>query len=347
MSSNFGKNNFRTRQAPSPTGYLHLGTARQMLFTKIFAITEDGSWYIRLEDTDQNRLQVDSAKKLLQALENLNLLPQEGISLKPNETKVDFYDIYQKGEFGPYIQSQRLEIYHEHAQKLVDQKLAYWSYLSEEEKKELVQIKKINHRPINYYKVCLEKFGEEKIFTSVKEALSDSQKPVLRYKLQRNQILDCYDELLGKVSFDLNLEEDFSILKSDGLPSYHLAHLVDDFLMQTSLVIRAQEWFASLPKHVTMFKDYWGKIDTKKEYNYFVESKNGKNVPYYIHLPVILGQTGNKKMSKRDGSSVNMQEYLDKGYLPEAIINYLAFLGWNPGTEKELYLGKEDFGWEG
>jgi nondiscriminating glutamyl-tRNA synthetase len=345
MSINFGKNTFRTRQAPSPTGYLHLGTARQILFTKIFAKTQNGEWYLRLEDTDQNRLQVDSPKKLLKALEKLNLLPQEGINITNynDNQKVDLYDIYQNGKFAPYIQSQRLSIYYKHAQNLIDQKLAYWSYLTDTEKQELIQLKKINQKPIDYYKICLEKYGEQKIYAQIENALKDSQKPVLRYKLQRNLILDCHDELLGKVTFDLNLEEDFVILKSDGFPSYHLAHLVDDFLMQTTLVIRAQEWFASLPKHIIMFKDYWGKKDTQKDYGYSMESKNGKNVPFYIHLPVILNEVGNKKMSKRDGGNVNIQDYLDKGFLPEAIINYLAFLGWNPGTEKELYLGKEDF----
>jgi nondiscriminating glutamyl-tRNA synthetase len=314
---------FRTRQAPSPTGYLHIGTARTVLFTKLFAMINNGIWYLRLEDTDRNRLQSEAVKTLLGALGQIGLRADEGISLEAesgNKSQSDdFYGIYQQGEFGPYIQSQRLSIYHEHAQKLIDQNLAYWSYLTPEDKQELQEIKQITKHPINYSKVCSEKFSSEDLKKSVLEALQDERKPVLMYRLQRDQKIVCKDELLGESEFDLKLEEDFGILKSDGYPTYHLAHLVDDHLMQTSMVLRAQEWFPSFPRHQTMFLDYW------------------KTMPQYCHVPFILGENGNKKMSKRDGN-VNTQDYLDKGYLPEALINYLAFLGWNPGTEKELYL---------
>lgn len=359
---------FRTRQAPSPTGYLHIGTARTVLFTKLFAIINDGVWYLRLEDTDRNRLQSEAVKTLLNALGQIGLRADEGISLQPkinlftpasttvipnsngnqktviqsvaknplafnskilddnypSSTTIEgsqpdpFYGIYQQGEFGPYIQSQRLSIYHEHTQNLIDQNLAYWSYLTPEDKQELQEIKQITKRPINYHKVCSEKFNQEDLTQNVTDALKDERKPVLMYKMQRDSKIICKDELLGKTEFDLNLEEDFGILKNDGYPTYHLAHLIDDRLMETTMVIRSQEWFPSFPKHQTMFLDYW------------------KTVPQYCHLPFILGETGNKKMSKRDGN-VNMQDYLDKGYLPEAIINYLAFLGWNPGTKKEMY----------
>ncbi len=323
--------NFRIRQAPSPTGYLHLGTTRQILFTKLFALKEQGTYYLRLEDTDRTRLQKDSARKLLESLSQLYLLPDEGITLINSYKKYDeisgpddFYGIYQTGQYGPYIQSQRLSLYHEHAQKLIDKRLAYWSYLTEEEKNELQEIKKINKRPINYFKVSLEKSGEDLLFQSVQSGLSDPFKPVLRYRIQRDDKIRCLDELMGQSEFDLNLEEDFTILKSDGFPTYHLAHLVDDYLMETTLVFRAQEWYPSIAKHQTMFLDYWG------------------GGPKYLHIPFILAETGTKKLSKRDGN-VNMQDYLDKGYLPEAILNYLAFLGWNPGTEQELYLEPQDF----
>jgi len=318
---------FRTRQAPSPTGYLHFGTARTMLFTKLMAIANQGIWYLRIEDTDRNRLQEDAVTNMLTAMQNLSLLPDEGVTnspIEPSQTADEIYNVYQNGEFGPYIQSHRLKIYHEHAQKLIDKKLAYWSYFSEKEKEELVEIKKVTKKAINYYKITTQKYSEKDMYASVENALSDPRKPALKYKLQRDQKVECFDELMGKTVFDLNLEEDFNILKSDGFPTYHLGHLVDDNLMQTSLVIRAQEWYPSLAKHVTMFADYWGEV------------------PKYLHLPFIMGQTGTKKMSKRDGN-VNMKDWLDKGYLPEAIINYLAFLGWNPGTEKELYLDQSDF----
>lgn len=314
---------FRTRQAPSPTGYLHFGTCRQMLFTKLFALKEQGKWFLRIEDTDRKRLVPDAVRKMLEPLEKLNLLPDEGVTIEPVGFRDAFYGVYQKGDLGPYIQSERLKIYHEHAQRMLEQKLAYWSFLDEKDKEDLLVIKAATKKAINYYQINQERFGDE-IFMSLEKALTDSREPALRYRLQRQQIIVCQDELIGQTSFDLSLEEDFTILKSDGYPTYHFAHLIDDYLMKTSLVIRGFEWFASLPKHVTMFLDYWGCC------------------PKYIHLPVILGESGNSKMSKRDGN-VNMQDYLDKGYLPEAILNYLAFLGWNPGTEQELFLSKEDF----
>jgi glutamyl-tRNA synthetase len=322
---------FRIRQAPSPTGYLHLGTTRQILFTKLFAISQKGIYYLRLEDTDRARLQRDSAKQMLQTLQQLYLLPDEGVTL-PDRFKNydnligpdDFYGIYQTGNYGPYIQSQRLSLYHQHAQNLINKRLAYWCYLSESEKQELQEIKKVTRRPINYWQVNLQKNPEERLFQSVEKGLQDPQKPVLRYRIQRQETIVCVDELLGQSEFDLSLEEDFVILKSDGYPTYHLAHLVDDYLMETSLVLRAQEWYSSIARHQTMFLDYWGAG------------------PKYLHIPFILGETGTKKMSKRDGN-VNMQDYLDKGYLPEAILNYLAFLGWNPGTDRELYLEPADF----
>jgi glutamyl-tRNA synthetase len=328
---------FRTRQAPSPTGYLHFGTARTMLFTKLFALKNDGTYYLRLEDTDRNRLNPDAALGLLKNLQTLGLEPDEGVTLKETGTKDDFYGVYQHGEFGPYIQSERRKLYHTYAQKLVDMKLAYWSFLTAEDKDELQQLKTATKRPINYFKACSERQTDEMLSMQVIEALSDPRKPALMYKLQRSQTVLCQDELLDATSFDLSLEEDFVILKSDGYPTYHLAHIVDDYLMQTSLVIRSQEWYPSFPKHVAMYSDCFAHGIFDRAAVEWV-SKH----PAYLHLPFILGETGNKKMSKRDGN-VNMQDYLNKGYLPEAIINYLAFLGWNPGTEKELYLEANDF----
>lgn len=318
---------FRTRQAPSPTGYLHLGTARTVLFTELFALINDGQWYLRLEDTDRNRLQTEVVQKLLGSLDRLGLSAKEGISLESSDEntrlKNEFYQIYQNGQYGPYIQSERLGIYHKHSQNLIDQKLAYWSYLTPQQKQELQEIKQATKKPINYFEVCSDQMPEN-LFQSVDVGLADARRPVLMYRIQRKDNVKCIDELLGTTEFDLNIEEDFTILKSDGYPTYHLAHLVDDFLMQTTLVIRAQEWFPSFPKHQTMFMDYW------------------KKVPKYLHLPFILGEKGNKKMSKRDGN-VNIEDYLDNGYLPEAMVNYLAFLGWNPGTKKELFLDSCDF----
>lgn len=317
--SDISSSGFRTRTAPSPTGYLHLGTARTVLFTKLFSVINHGIFYFRLEDTDRNRLEPEAAKNLVLALDDLGLGADEGVCIyNPKFGKDDFYSLSQKGEFGPYIQSERKNIYHEHAQKLIDKGIAYWNYLTSAEKIELQEIKKTTKKPINYYKICSERFGVQ-ISVDVRAGLNDVRKPLLMHKLQRDEIVTCTDELLGETKFDLNLEEDYGLLKSDGYPTYHLAHIVDDYLMKTSLVVRSQEWYPSFPKHYALFMDYLGFI------------------PKYVHIPFILGEQGNKKMSKRDGN-VNMQDYLDQGFLEEAVINYLAFLGWNPGTDKELYL---------
>ena len=343
--------NFRTRQAPSPTGYLHLGTARTVLFTVLFSLVNNGNWFLRLEDTDRARLQPEAAINLLEVLYELGLNPSEGVSLYPQSAKQqrdDFYGLYQNGKYAPYIQSNRQSLHHQHAQNLIDRKLAYWSYLDQEARDDLQEIKKVNKKAINYFKASLDDLAnkgktETELYTDVQTALNHIEKPVLRYKMMRDQKLDCYDKLLGKTSFDLTLEEDFVILKSDGFPTYHLAHLVDDYLMKTTLVIRSQEWYASLPKHIVMFKDYWNIHDNSEaDPEFMLDGDNGQGVPNYIHVPFILGEVGNSKMSKRDGN-VNMQEYIDKGYTQEALLNYLAFLGFNPGTEKELYLSSSDF----
>ena len=329
---------FRTRQAPSPTGYLHFGTARTMLFTQLIARNNQGVWYLRLEDTDRLRLNKDAVGTLLQSMEALALIPDEGVNNREGKCN-DFYNIYQKGEYGPYIQSERLEIYHKYAQDLIDQKMLYWSYVTLENKEELNSIKQITKKPINYLQANIQLLNNKPLtegngiathsidnilYQSLENGLKDPQKPDLKFKINSNQIIEVDDELLGKSRFDLSLEEDFTCIRNDGYPTYHFAHPIDDYLMKTSLVVRGQEWLSSVPKHYKLFEAL------------------GFDVPSYLHLPVILSEVGNKKMSKREGN-VNIQEYLNSGYLPEAIINYLTFLGFNPGNDKELYLTKEDF----
>lgn len=330
---------FRTRQAPSPTGYLHFGTARTLLFTHYISRINNGMWYLRLDDTDRNRLQPDAVGSLLESMRVLGLIPDEGLSPDKKGIKDDFYNVYSEGEYGPYIQSQRLEIYHKYAQQLIDQKLCYWSYVTPEIKEELSTFKQITKKPIDYFQANLQILSnapvtektkltniesELELFQSVSKGLNDNRKPDLKFRINQDRIVENDDMLLGKSKFDLNLEEDFTVLKSDGFPTYHLAHAVDDQLMNTSVNIRSQEWISSLPKHIKLFEAL------------------GFDKPVYMHVPPILGETGNKKMSKRDGN-VNMEDWLKKGYLPEAIVNYLSFLGWNPGTDKEIYLDIDDF----
>ncbi len=330
---------FRTRQAPSPTGYLHFGTARTMLYTQLIAKHNSGIWYLRIEDTDRNRLQPDAVGSLLNSMLELGLIPDEGVTPLNIGVVDQFYSIHSSGDYGPYIQSERLTHYHKYAQTMIDKKLCYWSYITPEIKEELSALKQITKKPINYYQANIQILSDKpvtessaiindeisnKMYQTIDKGLSDPSKPDLKFKIQSDRIIETNDQLLGKSKFDLNLEEDFTCIKSDGYPTYHFAHPVDDYLMKTSISIRSQEWLSSLPKHYMLFEAL--------EFG----------TPEYMHLPPILGETGNRKMSKRDGN-VNMADYLAKGFLPEAIVNYLAFLGWNPGTDQELYLTQSDF----
>jgi glutamyl-tRNA synthetase len=311
---------FRTRQAPSPTGYIHIGTARTVLFTDLLSRHYKGEWYLRLEDTDRTRLVADSALNILTSLDSLKLTPKEGITLIDNgRPKDEFYGVYQEGKYGPYIQSERLPIYHEHAQKLIDKKLAYWSIVSDSQKQDLLAVKQASKKAINYFHVAESTTVPELLYMSVEDGLKNSDKPSLRFRLQKQEKIVTKDLLLGASEFDLSLEEDYVLLKNDGYPTYHFAHLIDDKLMETTHIIRSQEWLPSIAKHVASFEAYWGKV------------------PEYLHLPFILGETGNKKMSKRD-SIVDLAYFISQGNLPEALINYLAFLGWNPGSEQEMFL---------
>lgn len=334
----------RFRFAPSPTGYLHLGAVRSIMFNNLMARNNGGSWLLRLEDTDRARLNKDAFADFMAGLETLNLLPKEGVSTLKNEKEAEkkqnpdsFYNLYQNGKFGPYIQSERLEIYHEHAQNLIDKRLCYWSFIDGDKKTELQHEKQLTKKPIDWYRESvkfLEKMngGNEQnkieidnlLYLKVEKALSDCRKPALRFKLQKDEFITASDLLLGEMKFDLNLEEDAIFLKADGYPTYHLAHLIDDFLMKTSINIRGQEWIPSLPLHWVSYLNYWGTV-----------------IPY-MHVPNILGETGNKKMSKRDGN-VNTDNYLRDGFLPEALLNYLVFLGFNDGTDREIYLEDNSF----
>lgn len=314
---------FRTRQAPSPTGYVHIGTARTILFTALIARAKKGEWFLRLEDTDRTRLISSAAHNILNSLASIHIAPDEGITTEQIGEADSFYGIYQKGKYKPYIQSERLSLYHEHAQKMIDRKLAYWSYVTEAEKQDLLAVKQASKRPINYFAFAEKSAYSDKMFQSLESGLQDPLKPALRYHILREEKITCNDVLLGETVFDLNVEEDFVIIKNDGFPTYHFAHVIDDYLMETSLVIRTQEWYPSFGKNRQMFLDYWGEA------------------PDYLHLPFILGETGNKKLSKRD-MVVDLMHYINSGYLPEALVNYMAFLGWNPGTEQELFLTTEE-----
>jgi len=296
----------RTRFAPSPTGYLHVGSLRTALYAHLFAKQNNGTFFIRVEDTDQTREIEGAVDNLLKTLYWAGLKPDEGVLLDSKGK------VAEKGNFGPYTQSQRLEIYQKYAQELVSKGHAYYCFCSEERLEELRQTQEANKLPTRYDRYCRNLSADE-----IKKRIADGEKHVIRMKIPDNETIEFDDLIRGHVKFNSNEIDDQIIVKSDGFPTYHLAHVVDDHLMQTSHIIRGEEWLSSTPKHLLLFK--------------FL----GWDAPRYAHLSLLLN-ADKTKLSKRQGD-VAVEDYMAKGYLPEALVNFVALLGWNPGTEQEIF----------
>ena len=269
----------RTRFAPSPTGFLHIGGLRTALYNYLFSKQHNGEFILRIEDTDQSRLVEKSKEQLINILKNFELNFDEG----PNHNE----------KLGPYIQSQRLEIYNTYYKKLLEKNDAYIC----------IQDKDGNLLP-------------EKDYLKAKEKIKNS-KYVVKLKIPKNEEITINDYIRGEIKFDLSLIEDPIIIKSDGFPTYHFANVIDDHLMNISHVIRGDEWLPSLPKHIILYKCFdW-------------------EPPIFIHLPLLLN-ADKSKLSKRQGD-VNVEDFLKKGYLKKAIINYVAMLGWHPNSNNEIF----------
>lgn len=297
----------RTRFAPSPTGYLHVGGLRNALYCYLFARQNNGKFILRIEDTDQEREVAGAAEKLMQTLNQVGLGYDEGPVLDNDQ-------IIEKGEFGPYFQSKRLELYQKYAKQLIAEKKAYYCFCSTERLAEMRQKQQEQKQPPKYDRCCLNLTQQE-----IEQKLANQEKSVVRFKITDNQEVVAHDLVRGEVKFQTNELDDLVILKSDGFPTYHLAHVVDDYLMQISHVIRGEEWLPSLPKHILLWQAF------------------GWPIPEYAHLSLLLNPD-KSKLSKRQGD-VAVEDYLIKGYLPEAIINFVALLGWNPGegSEQEIF----------
>ncbi len=251
----------RVRVAPSPTGTPHIGFSRTAVFNWLFARANKGKYILRIEDTDQARLVPGSEEKIVEGLKWLEIEPDEGPLVG--------------GEYGPYIQSQRLDIYHKYADQLLNSGDAY------------------------------------------------KEDGAIRFKTKTEGVTSWDDLVHGKIEFANETFGDFVIIKSDGYPTYHFAHVVDDHLMKISHVFRGDEWISSTPKHIQMFNSLgWG-----------------NEIPFYVHLPLIVGPD-RAKLSKRHGAESAMI-YRDNGYLPEAIFNFLALLGWSPKTDQEIFTREE------
>jgi glutamyl-tRNA synthetase len=289
----------RVRFAPSPTGYLHVGGLRTALYNYLFARRSGGKLVLRIEDTDQ-------ARRVEGAMENLiSTLGWAGVHYDEGPDR--------PGPFGPYIQSQRLDIYNRHAIELVQKGKAYHCFCSSERLEEVRQGQTAAKERATYDRHCRDLKREE-----VETRLRNGERNVIRMKVPLSGELTFNDLIRGDVSIGYDVLDDQVLLKSDGFPTYHLAVVVDDHLMEISHVIRGEEWLPSTPKHILLYQFF------------------GWELPQFAHLPLLLNPD-RSKLSKRQGD-VAVEDYRAKGYLKEAIINFIAFLGWNPGDERELFL---------
>ena len=293
------------RFAPSPTGYLHVGSLRTALYNYLIARQSGGRFILRVEDTDQKRYVSGAVESLIKTLALVGLNYDEGPLFEDGK-------IIERGNSGPYLQSQRTEIYRKYAQELIDKDLAYYCFCDEKVLEEM-KSEQEKHKEAPRYDGRCRNLSASEVADKIKAGLSY----VIRLKIPQNETVTFTDEIRGEISFNTSTIDDQVLIKSDGFPTYHLANVVDDHLMGVTLVIRGDEWLPSTPKHILLYKNL------------------GWNPPQFAHLPLILNPD-KTKLSKRQGD-VAVEDYLNKGYLPEALINFIAFLGWNPGDEREIF----------
>lgn len=294
--------NVRVRFAPSPTGYLHVGGLRTALYNYLFAKKNNGSFILRIEDTDRNRYVEGAVENLINSLRWVGLDYDEGPD-KP-------------GDFGPYFQSERLDLYHKYAKQLIEQGNAYYAFDTPERLAQLrEEQQKLGLQP-KYDKRDLNLTPEE-----VEQKLSEGIPYVIRLNVPANERIIVDDVIRGRVEFNTDTIDDQILIKSDGFPTYHMANVVDDHLMQISHVIRGEEWLPSTPKHVLLYKYL------------------GWELPVFAHLPLLLN-ADRSKLSKRQGD-VAVEDYREKGYLKEALVNFVALLGWNAADDQEFYTMEE------
>ncbi len=314
----------RVRFAPSPTGGLHLGGVRTVLYNYLFAKKYGGDFIVRIEDTDQSRYVAGAEEYIFDTLKWCGLEPDESVQ--------------HGGDFGPYRQSERKDSYRQYAEQLVKEGHAYYAFDTSEELEKMRAEYKSEQNPSPQYDQTLRMKMKNSLTISAEETkklLEANAEHVIRIKVPENETVAFTDMIRGEVHFDSSLLDDKVLLKADGMPTYHLAVVVDDCLMQITHAFRGEEWLPSAPVHILLWKYLFG-----------IE-----NMPQWAHFPLILGPNG--KLSKRDGSkygfpvfSMNWMDpktneltegFKEKGFIPEGFINLLALLGWNDGTEKEIF----------
>ena len=282
-----------TRFAPSPTGYLHVGGLRTALYSYLYAKQQKGTFILRIEDTDQARLVPGAVEALIQVLQTMGLPPDDG----------------------PFVQSERLELYRKHANQLLEQGSAYYCFCTKERLLALREDQQATKAPMKYDRACLHLSKEE-----IDAKIAANEPHVVRLLIPEGKTT-FIDEIRGEITIDNKEVDDQVLLKTDGFPTYHLAVVVDDNDMKVTHIIRGDEWISSVPKHVIL-------------YNMF-----GYVIPKFAHLPLILNPD-KSKLSKRQGD-VAVEDYLAKGFLPEALINFVALLGFNPTADREIYTKDE------
>ena len=314
----------RVRFAPSPTGGLHLGGVRTVLYNYLFAKQQGGDFILRIEDTDQSRYVPGAEEYIYQTLEWCGLQPDESPK--------------QGGPFGPYRQSERKESYRQYAESLVQKGYAYYAFDTAEELDAMRTRLRTPENPTPQYDHTVRTQMRNSLTLSqqeVEQLLSNNTPHVIRIKMPQGETVTFNDMIRGEVSFETSLVDDKVLLKADGMPTYHLAVVVDDHLMQITHAFRGEEWLPSAPVHVLLWRYLFG-----------IEA-----MPQWAHLPLILGPSG--KLSKRDGAKYGFpvfamnwtdpknaeltEGFKERGFLPQAFVNLLAMLGWNDGTEQELF----------
>jgi len=288
----------RVRFAPSPTGYLHIGGLRTALYNYLFARHTGGTFILRIEDTDRTRIVPDAMENLIHTLQKLDITFDEGPIIG--------------GNYGPYIQSERLDLYRKEAQKLLDAGFAYRCFCTPETLAQMRAEQQAKGEFVKYDRRCLNLTPAE-----IEAKLAKGEPYVLRLKMPETRIFRFNDIIRGEVEMDSAQSDDQVLIKSDGYPTYHLASVVDDHYMDISYVIRGEEWLSSMPKHLWLYECF------------------GWTPPQWVHLPLILNPD-RTKLSKRM-NDVAVEDYLERGYLKEAIINFVALLGWHSADNREIF----------
>ncbi|MDK2918103.1 MAG: nondiscriminating glutamyl-tRNA synthetase [Candidatus Petromonas sp.] len=294
----------RVRFAPSPTGYVHIGGLRTALYNYLFAKQNDGKYILRIEDTDRTRYVEGAVEGIVKAMEWSGVMHDEGLFLEDGK-------LVQRGEYGPYVQSERLDIYKEYIEKLLEGGHAYYCFCSKERLEKVRQEQKAKGLTPKYDGFCRDISLQE-----ARKRAANGEAHVIRLRLPENKDITFDDIVRGKVTMNTSDLDDQVLMKTDGYPTYHFAVIVDDHLMGITHVIRGEEWLSSTPKHIFMYEAF------------------GWEAPQFVHLPNILNKN-KKKLSKRHGD-VAVEDFEKKGYLPEALVNYIALVGWNPEGTGEI-----------